>query len=276
MVNPYLIDRPGIVSFSGGRTSGFMLRQIIDAFGGTLPEDVRVCFCNTGLEHPKTLDFVHEVEVRWDVPVHWLEYRVTDDAHDFAEVTFETASRNGEPFSALTAQRGHLPNPVTRFCTTELKIRTTKRYVQSLGWPEYTNAIGLRADEPWRVAKMKGDIKAEHTVMPMSDAGHTLADVLAFWKAQPFDLDLPGGNNAFGNCVGCFLKGAPRLLRLMKEEPAHFEWWKRAEAEAARTATTGARFRSDRPSYAAMLEIARTQGVMDFEQEEAVACHCTD
>ena len=34
--HPYKIDGPAIISFSGGRTSGFMLRQIIDAHGGSI------------------------------------------------------------------------------------------------------------------------------------------------------------------------------------------------------------------------------------------------
>ena len=34
MTNPYLLDLPAVVSFSGGRTSGFMLRHILDAHGG--------------------------------------------------------------------------------------------------------------------------------------------------------------------------------------------------------------------------------------------------
>lgn len=47
MGNPYLIHGPAILSISGGRTSGFMLRQIIDAHGGKLPADVVPVFCNT-------------------------------------------------------------------------------------------------------------------------------------------------------------------------------------------------------------------------------------
>jgi hypothetical protein len=30
-MNPYEIKEPAVISFSGGATSGFMLRQIIDA-----------------------------------------------------------------------------------------------------------------------------------------------------------------------------------------------------------------------------------------------------
>lgn len=48
MRNPCKIEGPAVISFSGGRTSGMMLRAILDAHGGTLPADVRVLFANTG------------------------------------------------------------------------------------------------------------------------------------------------------------------------------------------------------------------------------------
>ena len=35
--NPYRVPRPAVISFSGGRTSGFMLKKIVDAYGGRLP-----------------------------------------------------------------------------------------------------------------------------------------------------------------------------------------------------------------------------------------------
>jgi len=38
--NPYLIEAPALISFSGGRTSACMLKQIIDAYGGQLPADI--------------------------------------------------------------------------------------------------------------------------------------------------------------------------------------------------------------------------------------------
>lgn len=58
MSSPYRITGPAVVSFSGGRTSGYMLWHILDAHGGALPDDVKVVFCNTGKERPETLDFV--------------------------------------------------------------------------------------------------------------------------------------------------------------------------------------------------------------------------
>ena len=60
-IKGYKIPTPACISFSGGRTSGFMLKQILNTYGGELPDDIKVCFANTGKEMPETLDFVHEV-----------------------------------------------------------------------------------------------------------------------------------------------------------------------------------------------------------------------
>ena len=115
--NPYKIEGPALISFSGGRTSGFMVWNIIQAHGGTLPEDVYVTFANTGKEAPETLDFVHEIGQKWGVKIHWLELYFGEErpVYRTKEVTYETASRNGEPFEALIDRRKYLPNPVARF-----------------------------------------------------------------------------------------------------------------------------------------------------------------
>lgn len=64
-----------------------------------LPEDERiVCFANTGKEHEKTLDFVHDVEVNFGIKVHWIEW---DEENKFRVVDYESASRKGEPYAAL-------------------------------------------------------------------------------------------------------------------------------------------------------------------------------
>ena len=95
----YRIPGPALISFSGGRTSAYMLHQILQAYGGTLPDDVVVAFANTGKEREETLEFVRECADHWSVPVRWVEWR--NNEKGFEEVTFETASRNGEPFADL-------------------------------------------------------------------------------------------------------------------------------------------------------------------------------
>lgn len=52
-MNPYLIEGPTLYSFSGGRTSAYLLKHCLDAHGGKLPDDHVVCFANTGKEVPE-------------------------------------------------------------------------------------------------------------------------------------------------------------------------------------------------------------------------------
>ena len=73
MKNLYTIDEPAAISFSGGRTSAYMLYRVIEAYGGTLPEHIKVLFANTGREMPETLDFVQACSEQWNVPITWLE-----------------------------------------------------------------------------------------------------------------------------------------------------------------------------------------------------------
>lgn len=194
------------IAFSGGRSSAFMLHEILEANGG-LPEGrAQVLFQNTGREFPQTLDFVAECASRWGVMVTWLEYQAEQPL--FRVVGRQGASEFGEPFEALISKRKILPNPVSRFCTTELKIRTAKRYLRSLGWDRWTSATGIRADEPKRLNRPPP--KDRWTVWnPLADAGVTRADVALFWKRQPFDLQLPNIN---GSCP------AWQLRRLFPQE----------------------------------------------------------
>jgi len=276
--NPYRIEGPALINVSGGRTSGFMLHKVLEAYDGKLPDDVIPVFCNTGLEHPKTYDFLRDIETNWR-PLVWLEYQRVNDEHSFKVVNYETASRNGEPFADLIKAKGSLPNPQQRFCTSELKIRTGKRFCRSLGWDSWTCSIGLRADEPRRVAKIKGDTAAEEIECPMYAAGHDVTHVLEFWKNNNFDLQLPGGDNSFGNCSLCFLKTKERLLKIMKAEPDSAEWWIKQESRTDIAATgNGKVFRLDRPKYEALALLVKRQGWLfdDPVQEDGLPCNCTD
>ena len=62
----YKLPTPSLISFSGGRTSAYMLKKIIDAYNGKLPKDIIVCFANTGKELEETLEFVHECEKKME------------------------------------------------------------------------------------------------------------------------------------------------------------------------------------------------------------------
>jgi len=229
MGNPFKLPEGNVqIAFSGGRTSAFMLKQILDANPDWPSDRVQVTFQNTGREMPQTLDFVRDVETHFGVPVTWLEY--VGEGPSFKIVNWETASREGEPFEQLIRKRKYLPNQNMRFCTEELKIRTAKRYLRWLGWDYWTNCVGIRADEPHRLNKAQP--KDRWTVWrPLVDAGVGKHDVSAFWKAQDFDLQLENinGTTPFGNCDGCFLKGEQKIAELIRRHPDRAKWWEQME-----------------------------------------------
>ena len=152
----YYINEPTCISFSGGRTSAFMLHKVLEAHDGELPEFAKVTFANTGKEMPQTLDFVNDVAKNWGVKIVWLERFARaakeDEKNKYVYETkivdYNSASRNGEPFAALIKARRYAPNPVARFCTSDLKIRAIKEYlVDKCGFETpFTSFIGIRGD----------------------------------------------------------------------------------------------------------------------------------
>jgi 3'-phosphoadenosine 5'-phosphosulfate sulfotransferase (PAPS reductase)/FAD synthetase len=246
MDNPFQIDGPAVISFSGGRTSAYLLRRALDAHGGTLPSDVHVLFADTGQEHEATYAFVREVAARWAVEIVWVE-------------------RPGQ-FTQLITDKKFLPNPIARFCTQELKLAPMRAWMLARGYDHWTNVVGIRADEPRRVAKMRAQTYADRwdIALPLADAGVTVDDVMAFWAASPFDLGIAP---LYSNCVGCFLKGYDKLRNIARERPDQLAWWAEQEARI------GGTFRNDRPKYADML----AQGdLFQHADESLIECFCTD
>jgi 3'-phosphoadenosine 5'-phosphosulfate sulfotransferase (PAPS reductase)/FAD synthetase len=271
-LNPYFIPGPAAVSFSGGRTSAYMLFKILEAHGGTLPEDVLVCFNNTGKEREQTLRFVHECATRWGAHVHWLEYR---EGGNFEEVGYNSADRRGGPFETIVRERMYLPNAVSRFCTIELKVRTTQRYLESLGWERWSSVVGFRYDEGHRVlkalARNESNKERFKAVMPLAKAKATKRTVMEFWKRQDFDLQLLPYE---GNCDLCFLKSKRKLVNLIRENPGMATWWAAQEASVTPDKPTGARFVTEY-SYADLERLVRDQGHFDFgeaDEEHDVEC----
>jgi 3'-phosphoadenosine 5'-phosphosulfate sulfotransferase (PAPS reductase)/FAD synthetase len=278
-MSPYKIDEPTVISFSGGRTSAYMLWRVLQENNGLPPEAV-VCFANTGKEEEATLKFVNDCSVNWNVPVTWIEYVSHEDTDQrFKKVTYETASRDGEPFEEVIRHYGKLPNPINKSCTAELKIRAVARYLKSIGWEEWTAMVGIRADEQRRAAKLRSDRKAETPIAPLAMDGVDIAQIEAFWATQPFKLELTtfNGRTLAGNCDLCYLKPAGQSQSLIQEKPERAIWWAKMETLAA-TMTDGNanKFRIDRPTYASMLDFSTKQTDMFDLSGETIACFCGD
>lgn len=275
MTNPFKISQPTALGISGGRTSAYMLWRVLQSNGGwPVGNDFEAVFANTGREAEATLEFVREISLRWSVPIRWVEYR--QDGEGFVEVDFATASRKGEPFEALIRKKKYLPNPVTRFCTAELKVIPTEKLLRSRGWEEWDNMVGFRADEPIRVAKIRlhpvvPESPGVERCVPLASAGVTKATVRDFWALQPFDLNLPidfDGTTIDGNCDGCFLKSPFQRVSAMQRNPQMPVWWVSMET------LIGARFTKDGHSYREMASYAKSQQNMFDPTQQAIDCLC--
>jgi len=292
MKNPYFINEPTAISFSGGRTSAFMLYKCLEAHDAQLPDEAVVTFANTGKEMPETLDFVQACTDNWGVDIVWLEARVRRGGeeenkyvYETVEVSHATASRKGEPFTQLIEAKVYAPNPLARFCTKELKVDRIKDYMRVYhDW--WTSYIGIRADERRRAVKIhnKSD-GSQDQYCPLYADGVTKEHVYDFWINQNFDLQLSNNNGIsdWGNCDLCFLKGKSKRLSIIRERPDLASWWIEKEhwlkkhSSLPNGMNSGNFFRKDEPSYEDMKLIASNQGsLFRFDNDESIPCFCGD
>jgi len=285
--NPYHFPTPALISFSGGRTSAYMLKKIIDAHNGELPADCHVVFANTGKEVEQTLEFIQKVSDMWSVDITWLELDIFDEKPIYRNkiIDFESASRNGEPFEKLIRRKKMLPNPVMRICTAELKMAVLNRFMRSQGYKEWSNVVGLRYDEPRRVANQRRSNELGKnkywSYAPLFDDQKTVRDVAEFWKKSNFDLDLPnyGGKTLVGNCDLCYLKGTQTKVQILKEKPELADWWiKMEEFVAQEKKSFGSNYKAtfqERISYIDLLKLSE-QKKIDLLDDDTRSCFCTD
>lgn len=245
-------ESPLVIAFSGGRTSGMMLRYYLD----TEETPPIVMFANTGKERDETLDFIHEIETQWGCKVTWVELTRVPVATDkvmkipsrltrqnlmknkemfwYKEVTYETATRHQDPnspFDIVIDHRPVLPNVVARYCSDYLKVRTMQLCLWDRGVEKFRNAIGFRSDEVDRAYDLIYSASRNKNVFlefPLAKKGVTQADVSEFWQHQLFDLKLEQHE---GNCHLCFLKKRRTLLALINKHPELAEWWRKKESE---------------------------------------------
>lgn len=212
-----------IISFSGGRTSAYMTWWLLNEWEDRHNWEIIIVFANTGKEVEGTLFFVDECATEWGIDIIWVEGYPSDNGKGWAVnakiVTYETASRKGEPFEAMIARLG-IPSTGAPFCSPQLKREAIKSYAKQIGWEDYTVAVGMRLDEPARVNRKQ---KKQKVLYPLVDLNpKTKLEIIVWWMHQTFDLDIHPDD---GNCDGCWKKSFERLSRIMQRKPQTFDWW---------------------------------------------------
>jgi 3'-phosphoadenosine 5'-phosphosulfate sulfotransferase (PAPS reductase)/FAD synthetase len=215
------------ISFSGGRTSAYMLIKILEEIKAKNPvfdllnNDPLIAFANTGLEHPKTLDFVKKVSEyvldKYGLKIHYLEaggvikeagkkYRTKLEPR---RQDFLSLSRKGEPAFNAAEEYGAF-GMATPHCTREMKLAPLNEFASYAG-KNTIQALGIRADEAGRVKL------APKKWYPLATEWPTTKEmVLEFWRNMPFDLNI---EERHGNCLFCFKKGWNKLIANAREFP---------------------------------------------------------
>jgi 3'-phosphoadenosine 5'-phosphosulfate sulfotransferase (PAPS reductase)/FAD synthetase len=224
-------DKPRLaISFSGGRSSAVMLRLCLLDY--RFSHDIRITFANTGQEHEETLRFVDAVDRNFCKPmgysVTWIEAVTMGPGKgpQAKVVTYETASRDGEPFEAAIAKHGVFCKSHPG-CTEKIKTEPMKWFLKSQGWNygTYDTAIGIRHDE--RFLRESASAKENRIIYPLFKMEWNKRMVNLFMEQFDWDLNLP--SDAYGNCVGCFKKSNRKLMTVAKTNPEFFDFFGRME-----------------------------------------------
>ncbi len=213
-----------IVSFSGGRSSAYMCQMLINNYSEKY--NFIFIYANTSQEHPKTLEFVNNIDKEFGLNLVWLEAKVIHGERKsttFTITDYKNCKRNGEVFEEVIIKYG-LPNVKYLHCTRELKQRPIKSYVDTLNLDDYIMALGIRGDEPKRI---KDSSVWKDICYPLAEFDYiTKEDVLKFWKLQAFDLDLP---EHLGNCTWCYKKSNSKLELVARDYPKAFDFPRKME-----------------------------------------------
>lgn len=202
------MDGTHVVSFSGGRTSAFLVHLLEqERIKGA---DVHYVFMDTGAEHPKTYEFIRNIVHRWSIPLVCIRMVALpmNKGVGYRVVNVDDLTPDLEPFRAMLKKYG-APDAARPHCSNKMKERPFQKYCKDHFGKDYTTWLGIRADEPNRLGVKKGI----RFLADISTA--TKQDVLNWWSAQPFDLEI---TEHLGNCVFCIKKSDGKLNLAIRDE----------------------------------------------------------
>lgn len=197
-----------VVSLSGGRTSAYLAHLMKER-----DPETEFIFMDTGAEHPKTYEFIRNIVKQWKIKLTCL--RVIPNPEMNKPSTYEILSTDQiapdlEPWKRMLSKYGH-PYVGGAFCTDRMKTVPFIKYCdEHFGRGNYTTWLGMRVDEPKRTAPKPGI----RYLAEISD--FEKQDVIEWWQAQPFDLEI---QEHLGNCVFCIKKSLQKVALATKDEP---------------------------------------------------------
>lgn len=276
------IQKNLMVTVSGGRSSAFMARHIQQSEKYKDYNKVYV-FCNTGMERPETIDFLKNIEMKWEIPLKKIEGVYSNTLGvgvGYKIVDYDNISMTAKPFSEAIehinkGDYNGLPNSGAPYCSSMLKTIPSKKLCDKLfGVNNYYKAIGFRSEDmPHRVsfAQIKDDKKNKrklfYPLIEDFDIPVGLEYLNQFWKREKFKLELHG---KYGNCELCWKKSDNNLVDVIKHGTRFIDWFEKEEEKYGNTS-----FR-DWKSIKDLVKMASLPSTMqiDFSNKSEV-CVCS-
>jgi hypothetical protein len=200
-----------VVSFSGGRTSAYLCHLMIELYGR---ENVDFVYMDTGAEHPKTYEFIKQVDKEFGLNLICLRTKFNMElgkANGYEVIDVNDCKHDMKPWKDMLQKYGTPYNPGGAFCTDRMKLVPYKKYLdQKYGRDGYITYLGIREDEPKRLNPRKG------IEFMASISDFDKQDVLDWWNGQSFNLEI---DEHLGNCVFCIKKGINKVALAIKDEP---------------------------------------------------------
>lgn len=219
-----------VVSFSGGRTSGYTVNIFKD------DPEAHFVYMDTGAEHPATYQFIKDIVKHWKIKLVCLRVVVNPKMNKgvgYKIIPIDELKQDLEPWKEMLKKYGS-PYYDMPFCTARMKTEPFEKYCNDVfGKNNYERWIGIRSDEPKRLPievleklslPIHKDAKNQKTgfryLAEISD--FTKEDILDWWEQQPFDLAI---TEHLGNCVFCIKKHLNKVALAAKDEPEQAVKW---------------------------------------------------
>lgn len=218
-----------VISFSGGRTSAFLV-FVMEIARKHLGLTVKYLFMDTGAEHPKTYDFIRNVVAHFDIDLVCLRLKATEKlgiANNYVKLELDELKTDLVGWKEMIVKYSTPYMSQGAFCTRAMKTDLFEWYCnEHFGKKNYRCWLGMRADEPGRMKpegervskKRKNWYEGISYLADISDFGKE--DINDHWEKMPFNLMI---KDHLGNCMWCIKKSELRLALAERDEPEFYQ-----------------------------------------------------
>ena len=223
------MKKANVAGLSGGRSSLFMVRQLIDH-----GYDPVILFADTGFEAPGTYDFIRDAVKHWGIKINCIRAVVGSKGvgNTYEEITVDEIGYRPKTFIDHFAKYGTCTINAKN-CTDRLKgIIMDKWKNDRFGRDGYTTWIGIRADEQRRLKEQEQQLDAisDRLNKPIKTNIRYLAnisdksksEIIDWWSHQDFDLTVDEWS---GNCMFCIHKSPEKLAMAARDNQEAAKDW---------------------------------------------------